>query len=680
MPTAPQVRERVAKLRDLVAYHQKRYHELDAPEISDEAYDALIRELRELEAAHPDLWVAGSPSGRVGGTPHRDFAKVRHVVRQWSFDNVFSEDELAAWRERVVRHLVKEGIDRPDACTLCAEQKIDGLKIVLTYERGRFVRAATRGNGDVGEEVTANVRTFRSLPHVLTLPVDIIVAGEAWLPRAELARINVERAAAGEPLFANCRNAAAGSLRQLDASVTASRQLACFIYDIERFARGDAAVGDVAEPVTQMEELALIERLGFPVNQGRALCATVHDVERQYRAWLAARASLPFDVDGVVVKVNEVSYQRALGYTALAPRFGIAYKFPAEQVTTRVEDIVLQVGRTGVVTPVAVLTPVRVAGSTVSRATLHNEDQIARLDVRIGDTVVLQKAGDVIPEIVTVLTELRPARARRYRFPERVSACGGDGSIERVPGTVAWRCVSKDSFEQTARRLHHFVSKKALDIDGLGPQIMDMLLDRGLVGTYADIFMLSRGDFEGLPGFRDKAITNVLTSIERARSTTLARLLFGLSIDQVGEETARDLARAFGSVDRIRSASVEEIARVPGVGPVVAGSVVTWFGDAAHASALDALLTHLSIAPEEVAARDGAFAGQTIVVTGTLEQLSRDAAEDAIRAAGGTAASSVSRRTAFVVAGADPGGKVAKAAALGVAVIDEQEFLRRLGR
>lgn len=648
---------------------------MDAPKISDEAYDALVRELCALEVAHPEFKTVDSPSERVGGTPLKEFSKVNHEVRQWSFDNVFSHEELVAWRERLVRHLERETRLNAQAFTLCAEHKIDGLKIILTYRQGVFVQGATRGNGEVGEDITQNLRTIRSIPLMLSEPVDIIVGGEAWLPRKELVRINREREKAKEPLFANCRNAAAGSLRQLDPKVTASRNLACFIYDIERLVPTDR----VSDPVTQVEELALLAKLGFSVNPDHALCRTVEEVEQYYRRLITKREKQAFDIDGVVIKVNEVVYQRALGHTANAPRFGVAYKFPAEQVTTRVEDIVLQVGRTGVLTPVAWLTPVRVAGSVVSRATLHNEDQIRRLDVRVGDTVILQKAGDVIPEVVAVVKELRTGKEKKYTFPKKVSLCGGDGAIERIEGQAAWRCVSKDSFEMIARKYHHFVSKKTLDIEGLGPQIVDLLLEQGLLKTYADLFTLEVGDLNGLPGFKVKAIQNLLKGIEKARRTTLARLLFALSIDQVGEETARDLATHFGTIDQVRAATDEELEAIEGVGPIVAASVYRWFREPVHVAELDALLPHITI--EQPSAHlaagqlSGVLQGKTVVVTGTLATLSRDEAEDLVRSAGGKATGSVSKNTSFVVAGENPGSKVAKANTLGVPILSETDFL-----
>jgi len=667
------IQARIEKLRKLVARHQRLYHELDAPEISDEAYDALVRELRELEAAHPKFRTRGGVSERVGGKPLAHFTKVRHEVRQWSFDNIFSRDELLAWRDRLARMVERESSLDPNGMTYCLEHKIDGLKVVLTYKQGEFVLGATRGNGEVGEDITQNLRTIERIPLILAEPVDIIVTGEAWLSKREFARINKERTERGEPLFVNTRNAAAGSLRQLDPRIASSRKLDFLAYDIER-------LGDHAPfPKTQVEELALLERLGFTVNRGYVHAHNVEEVEQHYQAWLREREKHEFAADGIVIKVNERVYQEALGYTANAPRYAIAYKFPAEQVTTRVEDIVLQVGRTGVLTPVAVLTPVLVAGSTVHRATLHNEDQIRRLDVRVGDTVILQKAGDVIPEIVAALPELRSGREKLFHFPKKVPACGGDGSVERVPGEAAWRCVSKDSFEQRARKLEHFVSKKALNIDGLGPQLVERLMEEGLISKYADIYELEAGDLDGLPGFKNKAINNLLAAIDASRMVPLARLLFGLSIDQVGEETARDLAAHFGTLEALRGASEEALEAVEGVGPTVAESVRQWFADNEHIQGLDALLPHLSV--EEAARRiSGPLEGQSVVITGTLPTLSRDEAEALVRETGGRATGNVSKHTSFVVVGENPGSKADKARQLGIAALSEAEFLRRIGR
>lgn len=654
---------RVDKLRKEILRHDRLYHAEDAPEIPDSAYDALVAELRSLETEFPDLITPESPTQRVGSHVQEMFHKVRHEVMQWSFDNVFSPDELRAWDLRTRK------LAAADLSYIC-EHKIDGLKIVLTYKEGKLVRGATRGDGEVGEDITANIKAIRSIPLVLSEAIDITVVGEAWFPIKELARVNAEREKNGEALFANPRNAAAGSLRQLDPRVTASRRLESFIYDIGAI-KGSA-------PKTQEEELIYLAKLGFKVNPHWKRCNDVDAILKFYEEWGKRRMTLPYDIDGVVIKVNEVAMQEKLGYTAKAPRAAIAFKFPAEQVATVLEDIVLQVGRTGVLTPVAHLRPVRVAGSMVSRATLHNEDEIKRLDVRIGDTVILQRAGDVIPDIVRVLPELRTGKEKVYRFPKKVALCGGDGSIERIPGEAAWRCVHKGSLEQQIRIFEHFVSKKAFDVDGVGPQVVGALLEAGLVASFDDLFTLTEGDFLQVPGFAEVSAKNAVAAIRKARKVSLARLLVGLSIPHVGEEVARTIALHMGTIQKLRTTSVEELSMIEGVGEIIARSIVAWFTEEDHTKMLDRLLAHIEV--ERVAApRSKKLAGQTFVLTGTLTSLSRDEAGERIRALGGTVSSSVSKKTGYVVAGADPGSKYDTAQELGVPVLTEEDFLRIVG-
>ena len=659
--------QRLAQLRETVAYHQQKYHEADAPEISDAAYDALVRELRDLEQR-----IEGAPSSTseaVGGAPSEAFAKVRHEVRQWSFDNVFSAAELREWEQRLQRILSRE--ERAQALDYVAEHKIDGLKLVLTYERGQLVRAVTRGNGEVGEDVTHTARTIATLPPQLVAPVDLICVGEVWLGADEFARINRVREAAGEALFANPRNAAAGTIRQLDPAVAAERRLSIFCYDVDRL---DPRATELAVPTTQWSELDSLAQLGLPVNAHATYCTTLDDVLAYYERWKEEYHELDYGVDGVVVKVNDVELQRLFGYTAKSPRFGIAYKFPAEEVTTVVSDITLQVGRTGVVTPVAHLRPVLVDGSTVARATLHNADHIRELDVRAGDTVVLRKAGDVIPEIVQVLPELRPPGTEPYQFPEYVPGCGGDGRIERIPGEAAYRCVSLESEELRRRRLYYVVSKAALDVDGVGPRIIDQLLEHELIADVDDLFELQVGDLLELAGFQERAAQNVVDAIERARDVPLYRLLVALSIEHVGEETARVLAEHFGSLAALREANRAEIAAVHGLGEAVADSLTAWFADLDNSAYLDRLVAHLRVREGGTRARDGVLAGKTIVLTGSLSRYSRDEAAERVRAAGGKVVSSVSRQTDYVVVGADPGSKADKAEALGVPTLTEDNF------
>ena len=663
------VRDRVTALRELIEYHRKQYHEADAPEISDTAYDALFEELVDLEKTYPSLKVSGTPSERVGGAPSEAFSKVAHRVRQWSFDNIFSAEELTQWTGRVGRNLTASEI-AIDTLSYVCEHKIDGLKIILEYKQGVLVRASTRGDGTTGEDVTHTVRTIADIPHVLTSRVSIVVVGEAWLGGTELERINRERAKSGEPAFANPRNAAAGSLRQIDARITQSRKLETYIYDVDYI----EPIEGIPEPATQMEELTLLARLGFRTNPHASVCATVDEITVYYYKWLKKRDTLPYGVDGIVIKVNGIAEQRVLGYTAKSPRFGIAYKFPAEQATTVVDDIMLQVGRTGVVTPVAHLRPVRIAGSLVSRATLHNEDQIRRLDVRIGDTVLLQKAGDVIPEILSVILELRPQTTRPYLFPKTVPECGGDGRIERVPGSVAYRCVSKNSAMQHRRRLYYFVSKQAFAIDGLGPKIIDALLEHNLISSYADIFTLTRGDLEGLPGFKERAVGNLLSAIDAARTVPLYRLLVSFGIEHVGDETARVIAEHFGSLQAVMLASRDALIAVDGIGDAVADAFIAWRNDSAQQKIFQALLAEIQISNPKKKPSEGVLKGKTFVFTGSLVGYTRDGAGERVRALGALVSSTVSKRTDYVVAGSDPGTKVARAKSLGVRVLSEADF------
>ena len=650
---------RAKQLRLLLSYHSHRYHSLDSPEISDEAYDALLQELISIETAHPTLITTDSPTQRVGGAPLLKFEKITHAAPQWSFDNVFSPEEFTLFDERIKKHTGK-------STPYIAELKIDGFKIVLTYEKGLLKTAATRGDGTVGENVTENIRTIRSIPIKLHKPIDCIIEGEVWLPKEEFVRINKERKKEGEPEYANARNTAAGTVRQLDPRIVAGRKLACFAYDIAQM--------DGVLPKTQEEELSLLRTLGFNVNPNARLCNTADDVVGYWKEWAKKKDKQEYLVDGVVIKVNMRSIQESLGYTAKSPRFGVAFKFPAEEATTIVEDIQLQVGRTGVVTPVAHLRPVRIDGSLVSRATLHNEDQIARLDIRIGDTIILHKAGDVIPEVVRVLTELRTGKEKKYIFPTYVEAC--DGPIERIPGEAAYRCVNKSSFTQLSRRLAYFTSRHAFDIEGLGPKIVEQLMKEGLVSTPDDFFTLTEGDIQGLEGFGEKSAQNLIASITARRTISFPRFLTALSIQHVGEETAHALARAFGTMEKLMGASQADIERVPGVGSIVASSLYEWLHSKQHGAQLKKLLIHIVIQKEKVpTVKNSPLYGKSVVLTGGLFAMTRDEAKLHIREAGGSISSSVSKETDYVVAGEDAGGKLDKAKALGIKIINEQQFL-----
>lgn len=656
--------ERLEKLQQLIAYHQQKYHAEDAPEISDEAYDSLVAEWRTLTGATEQEVFT------VGAAPDNAFAKVTHKVRQWSFSNVYNETELKEWLERIDR-LVHEERGEAVHSSYVAEQKIDGLKVILEYTDGTLVRATTRGDGVVGEDVTHTVRTIADVPEKLTAPVSLICVGEVWLGFSEFDRINAERQAAEQPLFANPRNAAAGTLRQLDPVVAASRKLSMFCYDIDWL--DNSTLSDEV-PTTQWQELALLQTLGFRTNPHNTQCASAAEIQTIYTDWIAARDSLEYAIDGVVLKVNDTAVQRLLGYTAKSPRFGVAYKFPAVQATTVVEGIHLQVGRTGVVTPVAHLRPVLIDGSTVSRATLHNEDEIKRLDIRVGDTIVLEKAGDIIPKVRSVVAELRPANTKPYRFPKRVSGCGGDGSIERVPGEAAYRCVEVGGEWLLQQRLYYFVSKAALDIQGVGPKLIDLFLEHDLIASAADLYTLKFGDLKDLPSFQETAAQNVIDAIAAARTTSLHRFLVGLSIDGVGDETARLLAEQFGTLQALQAASAEAIAAVYGIGDTVGQSVTSWFADPLNQALVHDLLEHITIERQAKTKRSAALNGKTIVFTGTLNEYTRDKAKALARARGAKVSSSVSQKTDYVVAGEAAGSKAATAAKLGVTVLDEAAF------
>ncbi|HEY4500845.1 MAG TPA: NAD-dependent DNA ligase LigA [Candidatus Paceibacterota bacterium] len=663
MAVSKKIKERAKKLQELLARHAHLYYTLDSPELSDSAYDALHRELRELEEKYPELAHADSVTQRVVGDAMPFLKKVKHEVLQWSFNDAFSEGEINAFHERVRK---VSGVTP----TYDLELKIDGLKIVFTYKKGVLVNAVTRGDGETGEDVTHNVRTIREVPERLTRPVDLIAEGEVYLSRSGFAKLNALREKEGEPLFANPRNAAAGSIRQLDPKIAASRPLGAFFYDVARTSE--------KSPETQSDELAYLEELGLPVNPEHRHADSLQEVFAYWQKWNGkTRDKVDYQIDGIVLKVESRIEQETLGYTGKAPRFAIAYKFPPEQVKTIVESISLQVGRTGKLTPVAHLQPVLVAGSTVARASLHNEDFIKEKDIRIGDTVILQKAGDVIPEIVSVIKELRPKSAKLWKFPTHSSLCGGDGSIERVLGESAHRCKVMGSFEQQARRLIHFVGKSALDIGGFGRETVRLLMKQNLISNFDDIFELTKDELLTLEGFEEKKADNLINAIKIAKKVSLDRLLIGLGIEHVGDETAYLLATNFNMLASLRSASEESLSNIDGIGPIIGHSVRTWFAQKENQALLTRLQKHLKI-QKVVAPSKGPLTGQTIVITGTLPTLSREEAGARMRHAGGKVASSVSAKTSFVVAGSDPGTKLSKAEQFGVPVVNEREFLKKL--
>ena len=659
------VRARYEKLKELINHHRVQYHVYDREEISQAALDSLKHELSQIEAAHPSLITPDSPSQRVAGAPLPQFKKVPHKVPQWSFHDAFTPDDMREFDARVRRFLDGE------VPTYLCELKIDGLKVVLEYEKGILKTAATRGDGTVGEDVTHNIRTIESVPLSLMRPVDIIVEGEVWMSERGLQKLNEVRAREGQPLFANPRNAAAGSIRQLDPRIAAARELDVFIYDVAR-------TSDEFPP-TQADELTYLKQLGFKVNAHSRVAASIDEVIGFWEEWKKKGRKQAYWIDGVVVKVNERRYEEQLGYTGKAPRFAIAFKFPAEQVTTIVEDIVLQVGRTGVITPVAHLSPVAVAGTVVSRATLHNEDEIRRLDVRIGDTVILQKAGDVIPDIVQVMKELRTGKEKSYVWPSHVPECGGDGRIERVPGAAAWRCVNKDSFAIIRRRFYNFVGKGALNIDGLGKKTIDLLLEKGLVQHYDELFTLTEGDLLPLPGFAEVSAQKTIAAIKKgAKDVPLSRFIVGLSIPHVGEETAIILAQEYKTIDALMAAQADELRLVSGIGEIVAEAIVEWFALKRHQALVMRLKQVITLTTERHGRTTRKLSGKTFVLTGTLATMTRDEAKERIRSQGGDVSSSVSKKTSYVVAGESAGSKLDDARELGVQVLSEDEFVRML--
>jgi DNA ligase (NAD+) len=660
-PVTPEkARDRVEALRKELDRHSRLYHVLDAPEITDAEYDHLFRELVDLESAFPELQTADSPTQRVGGEPAANFTKVRHRTPMLSLNNAFSPDEVRDFGVRVERAI---GTVSGYVCEL----KIDGLAMSITYARGSFVRAATRGNGVEGEDVTANVRTIRSVPMTLapvdgTLPDELEVRGEVYLPKGAFAATNARLEEAGKPGYANPRSAAAGAVRQLDPSVTAARGLQTFMY----------AVDPPGRIRTQAEVLDTLETLGFRVNPHRRLAGSIDEVLAFLEHWSERRHDLDYDTDGVVIKVASLAEQAEVGTISRAPRWAIAYKFPPEEHETQVLDIHVQVGRTGAVTPVAILEPTLVAGSTVRRCTLHNEDEVARKDVRIGDTVLLHKAGDVIPEIVRVILEKRPKKSKPWQMPDHCPSC--DSLLVREQGEVVRRCLNPLCPAQRRELLIHFAARGAMNIEGLGPAVIDQLLDLGYVTEAAGLFHVTPEQLLTLEGFAERSATKLIESIAARRRVPLARFINALAIRHVGEHTAETLAAHFGSIDALAAATEEDLLGVEGIGAVVAGHVAAWFAS----NEGRAVLEHLRAAgvdPERSAGGGGPWSGQTWVITGSLDGMTRTDAEARIRALGGNPTSSVSRKTHAVVAGASPGTKLEKALRLGVRVLDEAQFL-----
>jgi DNA ligase (NAD+) len=695
--TKDEIKKRIEKLRDLINHHRYLYHVLDKQEISDSALDSLKKELFDLEQKFPDLITQDSPTQRVGGKPLKEFKKIKHQQRMLSFNDGFSKEDMQDWQERfmklvprVARTSRKAGV--PDLekdkniprgtskINYYCELKIDGLAIELIYKNGFLQTGSTRGDGNVGEDITQNLKTVEAIPLKIDYKKDLIVRGEVFITKKEFKRINKEQKEKGLAVYANPRNIAAGSVRQLDPKITASRKLDSFAYEL---------LTDFGQK-THEDKHKILKDLGFKTNKHNKCCKNLEEVFHFREHWIKEREKLDYEIDGIVVIINNNEIFEKLGFVGKAPRGAIAYKFPQAQSTTKVLDIKVQVGRTGAMTPVAILEPVQVTGITISRATLHNEDEIKRLGLKIGDTVIVGRAGDVIPDIIKVLPELRTGKERGFKMPEKCPSCGT--KLVKTEGEVLLRCPNKNCFAQKRRNFYHFVSRTAFNMDGLGPKIIDKLLDFGLVSDPSDLFELQKGDIFPLkdlprskpkallPGFAEKSAENLIKSIQEKREITLSRFIYALGIRNIGEETAIDLAKHFGSVKKIKEAKLEDFDKILDIGPVVSKSIYEWFKDKDNLKFLDKLKKQIKIRPDTrqsvLSNSGGKLIEKTFVLTGTLESMSRDEAKAKIRELGGDISESVSSKTSYVVVGLEPGSKAEKAKKLGVKIISEVEFLK----
>ncbi|MFY9272786.1 MAG: NAD-dependent DNA ligase LigA [Thermacetogeniaceae bacterium] len=662
MPSLDEARQKVEELRSEIRKHDYHYYVLDNPLITDQEYDSLMRELESLERKFPELITPDSPTQRVGGAPLEQFRSVRHTTPLFSLANAFDEGDLRDF-DRRVRQLSGTAVD------YVVEPKIDGLSVVLTYENGEFVLGATRGDGITGEDITENLRAVRLLPKKLNgAPPRLVVRGEAFMPKKAFALLNEERDAKGEQPFANPRNAAAGSLRQLDPKVTAGRTLGVYVYQVLE--------GMDREISTQWEALSLLRDFGFSVQEQSRYCRDIEEVTDCCSEWVEKRHSLNYEIDGLVVKVNSLHLYDILGYTAKSPRWAIAFKFPAEQAVTQVKDIFVRVGRTGVLTPIAILEPVQVGGVTVSRATLHNEEMIRQKDVRVGDYVLVQRAGDVIPEVVRVLPERRTGEEKVFKMPDYCPVCGS--KVLHLEGEVAARCTGIACPAQLKELVIHFVSREAMDVEGMGPALVEQLVDKKLISDPADIYTLSKEDLAKLERMGEKSADNIVRAIERSKERGLAHLLYALGIRHVGIKSAEILANKFGSLDVLARASFEELTGIPEIGPKIARSIEVFFQQE-QTSRLIAKLKRAGVKMEQERERENGelvLAGKVFVLTGTLPNLSRKEAEALIKKHGGKISSSVSKKTDYVVAGSDPGQKYDKAKQLGIPIISEDELLQ----
>ena len=690
--TKNEAKQRIEKLKDEINYHRYLYHVQDRLDISDAAFDSLKNELEELELKFPDLITPDSPTQRVGGQPLDKFKKVEHSSSMLSLNDAFGEAEIRAWEERIQKIVPQNILD------YFCELKLDGLAVSLVYQNGIFVRGATRGDGKIGEDVTQNLKTIEAIPLRLRVPGEnelkkegfnnaqikkiisaaqngkIEVRGEAIMTRKVFEELNRGYKKEGKPLLANPRNGAAGSIRQLNPKITASRKLDFYVY---------ALITDLGQS-THGQEHGIAKSLGFKTIKENRYCKNLGEVIKFHEHRTGRREELPFECDGVVVVVNEIGLHNKLGAVGKAPRWMQAYKFSGKEATTIIEDIIVNVGRTGALTPVAVLRPVNVGGVTIRHASLHNLDEIKRLGIKIGDTVIVRRAGDVIPDVVKVLPKLRTGKEKEFHMPAHCPICGGPAKRVQSPAkrdgkaieSVAYYCLNKNCFAVNRRHLMHFVSKPAMNIDGLGEKIIDQLMREGLIREPADIYDLEEGDLAPLERFAEKSAKNLIVAIEASKKILLARFLNALGILHVGEETAIDLADHFGKIEKLKKATFEELNAIPNIGGVVANSIFDWFGENRNRKILERLLKVIDIENPRIIRKKQTLAGMIVVLTGELEGMSRQQAKEAIRAHGGDVASSVSSKTDLVVAGANPGTKLDKAGELGVKIIGEREFLK----
>ncbi|NWF92683.1 MAG: NAD-dependent DNA ligase LigA [Syntrophaceae bacterium] len=663
---AEAIRKRVEKLREEIEYHNYRYYVLDQPEISDAQYDRLMRELQKLEEEHPELITPNSPTQRVGAPPLEEFEIVRHTIPMLSLANAFDETEARDFDKRV-----KKFLETSSEITYVAEPKLDGLAVELVYERGQFIVGSTRGDGVNGENITQNLRTIKTIPLQLIrkevpVPERLEVRGEVIMQLDKFRALNRKREETGEPLFANPRNAAAGSVRQLDSKVTASRPLEIYCY----------GVGEVRGRTfkTHWEILQTFPKWGLRTNPHIRRCQNIDEVLEYYREMNEKRERLPYEIDGIVIKVDRIDLQMRLGEIARSPRWALAFKFKPKQETTRILKIIPQVGRTGAITPVAVMEPVKVGGVEVSRATLHNQDEIDRLDVRIGDTVIIQRAGDVIPEVVQVITSKRTGKEKRFEMPSKCPVCNADVIKEEA----IHRCIGLDCPAQLKGRIKHFASKRAMDIEGLGVKLIDQLVDKGLVKDVADIYYLKKDHLIALERMADKSAQNIIDAIEASKTKPLSKFLFALGIRHVGETTAEDLARHFPRLDDFFRLSEEDLMQVEGIGPEVAASVHQFFRDKKNKESIERLKKAGVKVIEPKPREKGKLAGKTFVFTGALQSFGRDEARNLVESLGGLTASSVSKKVDYVVVGQDPGSKLDKAKELGIKILSEEEFKKMI--